>query len=89
LLLLRFVAREIADGRVLVVCAFRDVDPTLRDPLSSALAELVREPQTAQITLAGLSEPDVNQYIELTTGQEPAAQLVRAIHAETEGNRCS
>jgi tetratricopeptide (TPR) repeat protein len=85
LLLLRFVAREIADGRVLVVCAFRDVDPTLRDPLSSALAELVREPQTAQITLAGLSEPDVNQYIELTTGQEPAAQLVRAIHAETEG----
>ena len=34
LLLLRFVARETADSRMLVVCAFRDVDPTLRDPLS-------------------------------------------------------
>ena len=34
LLLLRFVAREIADSRLLVVCAYRDVDPTLRAPLT-------------------------------------------------------
>ena len=37
LLLLRFVAREMADSRLLVVCAFRDVDPTLREPLTAAL----------------------------------------------------
>ena len=86
LLLLRFVAREIAASRVLLVCAYRDVDPTLRDPLSSALAELVREPHTAHIALTGLSERDVAEYIELSTGVEPAAQLVRAIHTETEGN---
>ena len=48
LLLLRFLAREIADSPLLVVCAFRDVDPALRDPLTSALAQLAREPHTAR-----------------------------------------
>jgi DNA-binding SARP family transcriptional activator len=86
LLLLRFVAREIADSRLLVVCAYRDVDPTLRDPLSAALAELMREPHTAQIALVGLGEPDVAAYVELSTGVEPAPELVEGIHAETEGN---
>ena len=86
LLLLQFVAREISDSRVLVVCAFRDVDPTMREPLVSALAELVREPRTTQIELAGLSDADVAQYIELSTGVEPAPRLVEAIHAETEGS---
>src|SRR5919109_857352 len=86
LLLLQFVAREIADARVLVVCAFRDVDPTMREPLASAVAELVREPHAAQIELAGLSDADVAEYIELSTGVEPAPRLVEAIHAETEGS---
>ncbi len=86
LLLLRFIAREIADSRLLVVCAYRDVDPALRAPLTSALAELIREPQTVQVELAGLSETDVGEYIALSTGTEPAPQLVQAIRAETEGN---
>ena len=86
LLLLRFLARELGESRLLVVCAFRDVDPTLRDPLSSTLAELVREPATARIGLAGLGEADVAEYIELSTGVGAAPGLVKAIHAETEGN---
>jgi DNA-binding SARP family transcriptional activator len=86
LLLLQFVAREIAASRLLVLCAFRDVDPTLQDPLTSALAELVREPQTAQIELGGLGQSDVAAYVELATGTEPARELVQAVHAETEGN---
>jgi DNA-binding SARP family transcriptional activator/tetratricopeptide (TPR) repeat protein len=86
LLLLQFVARGIADNRLLVVCAFRDVDPTMRDPLSSALAELVREPHTSQIALAGLSEPDVAEYVELSTGVQAVPRQVEAIHSETEGN---
>jgi DNA-binding SARP family transcriptional activator len=86
LLLLQFVAREAADSRVLLVCAFRDVDPTVREPLVSALAELVREPHTTQIELAGLSDADVAEYIELSTGVDPAPRLVAAIHAETEGS---
>jgi DNA-binding SARP family transcriptional activator len=86
LLLLQFLAREMADSRLLVLCAFRDVDPTLGDPLTSALAQLVREPHTVHIELGGLAEPDVAAYLELATGTEPAAALVRAVHTETEGN---
>jgi tetratricopeptide (TPR) repeat protein len=86
LLLLEFVAREIADSRLLVICAFRDVDPTIAAPLASALAQLVREPQTSQIALTGLGEPDVAEYLELATGVEPEPRLTRAIHAETKGN---
>ena len=86
LLLLRFVARELASNRLLVVCAYRDVDPTLRQPLTAALAELVREPRTARIELTGLPEFDVASYIELSTGIEPPPRLVEAIHSETEGN---
>ena len=86
LLLLRFVARGLPDSRLLVVGAYRDVDPTLREPLTTALAELVREPHTTQIALTGLNAADVAEYVELSTGIEPAPGLVEAIHAETEGN---
>jgi DNA-binding SARP family transcriptional activator len=86
LLLLRFVARDLGDSRVLLLGAYRDVDPTLREPLTTALAELVREPHTTQLSLSGLTTADVARYVELSTGIEPAPGLVEAIHAETEGN---
>ena len=68
------------------MCAFRNVDPTLSDSLSSTLAELAREPSTSRIELDGLGERDVAEYIHSATGTEPAAQLVRAVHAEADGN---
>jgi len=86
LLLLQFVARDLEHSRLLVVGAYRDVDPTLREPLTSALAELVREPHTTQIALSGLSAANVAEYLELSTGTAPGPGLVEAIHAETEGN---
>jgi eukaryotic-like serine/threonine-protein kinase len=86
LLLLRFVVREIAASRLLVIGAYRTVDPVPRDPLSSAVAEFAREPQTDHLVLAGLSEREVEQYLELSPGVEPAERVVRAIHTETEGN---
>ena len=86
LLLLRFVARETTDCGLLVVGAFRNVDPTMRGALSSAVAALVREPGTSRITLAGLSEIDAGRYIELATGKTPAPGVAHAIHAETDGN---
>ena len=38
LLLLQFVARELAHSRILVVGAYRDVDPTLTEPLRDTLS---------------------------------------------------
>jgi DNA-binding SARP family transcriptional activator len=86
LLLLQFVARELDASRLLIVVAYRDVDPTLRAPLTSTLAELVGEPHTEQIALGGLSAANVAEYVKLSTGIEPAPALIAAIHAETEGN---
>ena len=86
LLLLQFLARGLDETRLLVVAAYRDVDPTLRDPLSSALAELTRERSTRRIALAGLAESDVAEYISLTAGVAPEPATVAAIHAQTEGN---
>jgi DNA-binding SARP family transcriptional activator len=86
LLLLQFVARGLGGSRLLVVGAYRDVDPTLRDPLASTLAELGRERTTRRIALGGFAEPDVGEYVSLTAGIEADPATVAAIHAQTEGN---
>ena len=86
LLLLQFLARELGGSRLLVVGAYRDVDPTPRDPLTTVLTELAREPVTRTLVLAGLSERDVARFISLTSGEAPAEDLVFTIHEETAGN---
>jgi len=86
LLLLRYVAREIAGSRLLFIVAFRDVDPTLRDPLRTALSELVREPLVRRISLGGLPVDSVADYIASVAGVAPEARAVAAIHSETAGN---
>lgn len=86
LLLLRFLAGELEGANVLVVGTYRDVDPTVRDPLASTLSELARERVTRGIHLTGLTKADVARYIELETSAGPSADLVTAIHEQTEGN---
>jgi DNA-binding SARP family transcriptional activator len=86
LLLLRFVARELESSRLFVLGAYRDVDPTLSEPLAGTLVNVTREAVTRRIVLEGLDAPAIAEYIELTAGQTPLHDLVDAIRAETEGN---
>jgi DNA-binding SARP family transcriptional activator len=86
LLLLQFLARELGESRLLVVGAYRNVDPSPTDPLTMALTELAREPVTRSIALTGLGEREVARFIELTSGEAPSEELVVTIHEETEGN---
>jgi DNA-binding SARP family transcriptional activator/tetratricopeptide (TPR) repeat protein len=86
LLLLRFLARELAHARLLVLAAYRDADPTLRDPLRTTLSELVREPVTRRISLVGLVHDEIADYISMVARVEPGARAVAEIHAETAGN---
>ena len=86
LLLLRFIAGEVGGSRMLIVGTYRDVDPTVRDPLASTLAELAREQVTRRIALGGLTEADVARFVELDAGAIPVPGLIAALHAETEGN---
>ena len=69
LLLLQFLAAEVANARLLLVGTYRDVDPTLRDPLSSTLAELTRLPGTRMLPLSGLERPEVAAFV----GEGPAS----------------
>jgi DNA-binding SARP family transcriptional activator len=86
LLLLRFLARELGQSRILVVGAYRDVDPSLRDPLIETVGELGRERVTRRIALVGLGESEVGEYIALAGGVEPEPGAVARIHGQTEGN---
>jgi DNA-binding SARP family transcriptional activator len=86
LLLLQFVARELGESRLLIVGAYRDVDPTLSDPLTTTVTELAREPVTRTLALVGLGEADVARFIEAAAPGASAAELGPVVHAETEGN---
>jgi DNA-binding SARP family transcriptional activator len=73
-LLLEFVARELASMRVLVVVASRE---------AGSLAEVTREPVTTRLSLGGLGEQAVGDYVEAELdSRELAAQL----YERTDGN---
>jgi hypothetical protein len=86
LLLLQFLAREIAATRLITIVSYRDEEALPGQPLFQALAELARETRTEWILLHGLSPPEVAAYIERAAGQRPAEQLVNAIMQHTAGN---
>jgi DNA-binding SARP family transcriptional activator len=86
LLLLRFLARQLGSARMLVLAAYRDVDPLPGQPLTETLVELAREPVTRSLPLGGLSEREVAEYLELMAPAIASAELPVALYEETEGN---
>jgi predicted ATPase len=86
LLLLQFVAGELTDARILLVCAYRDVDVGSDTQLASTVRELARQPATRWAQVRGLSEPDVDRLIEASSGVTVRASVVAAVYRETEGN---
>ena len=86
LLLLRYLARELGAGRVLVIAAYRDVDPVPSEILATTLAELAREPVTRRLALSGLSASEVESYVDHTAAAVSSPELVTELHRETEGN---
>jgi len=86
ILLLRFVARELGDARVLVLGAYRDLELDRAHPLTAALAELSREPATRHLRLSGLTETGVGRLIEETAGVRAGEDVVATVARYTEGN---
>jgi DNA-binding CsgD family transcriptional regulator/tetratricopeptide (TPR) repeat protein len=86
LLLLQFVAGELGGSRMLLLGTYRDVELTRDHPLAAALSELARAQGTTRILLSGLSRADAGRFIEMIAGRAAPAELVAAIHRETEGN---
>jgi DNA-binding SARP family transcriptional activator/DNA polymerase III delta prime subunit len=86
LLLLQFLAGELADAKVLIVGTYRDIELRPDHALVSTLAELQRHETTQRMPLEGLTKLDVSRFIELTAHLHPAEALAAAIHGQTEGN---
>jgi predicted ATPase/DNA-binding CsgD family transcriptional regulator len=86
LLLLEFVAREIAAARLLVVGTYRDVELSRQHHLFHTLGELTREPLFRRLLLGGLSREDIDRFMALATGIAPPQAILEAVYRQTEGN---
>ncbi len=86
LLLLELVARELRRVPLLLVATYRDIEVRRDHPLAHTLGSMARSVEPRRVKLEGISRPSVGEYITVTTGIEPSAQLVEIIHDGTEGN---
>ena len=89
LLLLQFLALEIATSHLLVVGTYRDVELSRQHPLSETLVELSRSSATGgfrRILLRGLDLENTALLIEASAEVETTTELVEALHVHTEGN---
>jgi tetratricopeptide (TPR) repeat protein len=86
LLLLRFVADELGDARVLIVACYRDTELRSSHPVAATIAELGRRPLSLRLSLPGFSEADVGRFITNIAGRAPPTGLAAAVHARTAGN---
>ena len=86
LLLMRHVARQLGDARLLMVGTYRDVELERTHPLSDVIADLRREVPYERVLLRGLSSPEIRSLLEARSSQEPPEGFVHRIARETEGN---
>ncbi|MEX0663628.1 MAG: AAA family ATPase [Acidimicrobiia bacterium] len=89
LLMLRHIVSSPEVIRLLIVGTYRDTDLDRTHPLGEALAELRRRENVARVSLVGLDEAGVVDFLESSAGHgldAAGVALAHAIHAETEGN---
>jgi AAA ATPase domain len=86
LLLLRFLADQLQDSRILVLATYRDVELTPDHALTATLAELEREPATRRLFLQGLDNREVMRFVEVATGSAPRHSVAAALRRTSNGN---
>jgi DNA-binding CsgD family transcriptional regulator len=86
LLLLEFLAQQIAESKILVIGTYRDNEVTQQHPLGESLPRLSRSLGFHRLALSGLGSEDVGQYVRASGGENVSAELIGAIYAHTEGN---
>ena len=84
--LLRFLAGELRDARLLVVATYRDVEVRRGHPLAAFLGALARESVCERIALRGFEVVDTERFMAGLIGKPPPSRLVAAVHDMTEGN---
>jgi tetratricopeptide (TPR) repeat protein len=83
---LRFLVRQLAEMRLLVIGTFRDVELTPDHPLTTAMADLSRAPATRRVMLGGLGSRAVGAFLGASVGRQPDERLVAVVERATNGN---
>ena len=86
LLLLRFVAMDLADTAVVVLAIYREGELAPGDPRLGLLAEVARVSAAERLDPPGLTVDEVARYIAIAAGRRPPEGLAEAVSRETEGN---
>jgi class 3 adenylate cyclase/tetratricopeptide (TPR) repeat protein len=93
LLLMQHLARSVANLRVLILGAYRDIELDRTHPLAEVIAALRREQPYRRVLLRGLPEDDIMSYLEAASaqatneGNEAGRRALSAVlYRETEGN---
>jgi eukaryotic-like serine/threonine-protein kinase len=86
LLMLRFIARQIADSGLVLVGTYRDVELGRHHPLAETLSDLATIEHSRRIALRGLDTEGIARYIEMTAGAEPPPGLANTVRDQTAGN---
>lgn len=84
--LLQFLAREMSDAALLIVGTYREVEVTGDDAKAEVLGSLSRERIFERLALQGLSDDETRTLLTAIVGSPPTEELLRALHARTEGN---
>ena len=83
---LEFIARELNQSRVLLLCTYRDMELNRRHPLSITLGDLARDRLYERVTLRGLNESDIARFVEIAAGITAPSELSATVQRHTEGN---
>ncbi len=82
--MLRFIAREIRGARIAMIGTYREAEVRQSPELGRLVGDLNREGLT--IPLAGLSQNEVAQFIEQSSGQKAKTTLVSDLYKATSGS---
>jgi DNA-binding SARP family transcriptional activator/tetratricopeptide (TPR) repeat protein len=84
--LLRHLARAPQPRRVLFLGTYRDAELEAAHPLPELIGALRREDMLTHVQLDGLGPAEVGELMQAHGVGAPSADLVSALHGETEGN---
>lgn len=82
---LRFAARVLQRGRLLLVLTYRSDDVGRGHPLRGVLAELERNRRTSRVMLARLSASEVRAQARELLGATPSTEQARSLFERSEG----
>lgn len=84
--LLRFLAGQLSEMRLVVLATYRDVELTPDHPLTHAIADVGREPTTSTLLLGGLDRDALRTLIGTTARVPEPEAFVAALERGTKGN---